>query len=48
MKNMIKSISLILFVLFVLGMTYINSLILLSQKNVSATNTDNQIIFFEK
>lgn len=40
MKEMIKSKWLILFIVFMLGMTYINSLGIEAQKNASAANTD--------
>ena len=44
MKEMFKSKWMILFIVFVIGMTYINSLGIEAQKNASAGNTDNKVI----
>lgn len=44
MKEMIKSKWMILFIVFVIGMSYINSIGLEAQKNASAGNTDNEAV----
>lgn len=44
MKEMIKSKWMLLFIVFMLGITYINSIGLEAQKKASAENTDNKVI----
>lgn len=45
MKELLKSKVMIAFIVFVLGMSYINASVL---KNASAENTDNKIIINQK